>query len=116
MKVATDKQGNTLLSARPLLPEDQQEFKELEIMLDKDLRAIGLRQFDINGKAHKVYELISPKVNDRTRAILEDLQTFFKPTVPSGWKHESKNWVQQLSPVPAMSPVATPHPQLSTGR
>ena len=112
MKVVMEPNGNIRLFARPLLIEDQQEFKELEIMLDKDLRAIGLRQFEINDKAYKSYGLKSPKVNDRLDGIIEDLQRIFKPTVERGWKHDVSTWAQLPSPAQAtvQMPMGNPHP------
>ena len=113
MKVVTDPNGTIRLYARPRLIEDQQDFKELEILLEKDLRAKGLRQLDINGKGYKSYELTSTKINDRLGGILDDIRLFFTPTVPPGWKHEVNHWAIQPSPAPAMSqvPVANPYSQ-----
>ena len=113
MKVVMEPNGIIRLFARPLLPEDQQEFKELEIMLDKDLRAIGLRQFDINDKAHKSYGLKSPKINDRLQNVLGDLKEFFSADVPRGWKSEVTHWIQQPPPAQAVPqvPMGSPYPQ-----
>ena len=112
MKVVTDQNGIIRLYARPLLIEDQQEFKELEIMLKSDLTAIGLRQFDINDKKHKAYELKSPKTNHLVNKIIEDIGGIFKPTIEKGWKHEVTAWVLQPAPAPGMPPmpVANPYP------
>jgi len=53
-----DRDDLICLQARPLLPEDQQEFKELEIFINKRaLRAQGLRQSDINNKTYKTFVL-----------------------------------------------------------
>ena len=96
------------LRARPLLIEDQQEFKELEILLEKrTLMAQGLKQWDINDKAYKVFQLTSTKVNDRLLAVVEDLKTWFTPTIERGWKHEMADWV--LQPPPS---AAVPQPQI----
>ena len=96
------------LHARPLLIEDQQEFKALEILIEaKTLQARGLRQWEINGKTYKVFELKSIKYNDRLASIMEDINTIFKPTVERGWKHEITDWVAQPPPT-----VALPQPQI----
>ena len=101
------------LQARPLLLEDQQEFKELEIMLNKrTLNARGLKQMDINEKAYKVYDLNSPKINDRLTAVLQDIKDWFTPDVPRGWKHEEMNWIAQPSPAPMVSQPPIGNPQL----
>ena len=116
MKAVTEPNGNIRLYARPLLIEDQQEFKELEILLDKDLKAIGLRQFDINDKAYKSYGLKSPKINDRLQNILGDLKEFFTPDVPRGWKSEVTHWVPQPPPAQATPqvPMGNPYSQSPT--
>ncbi|MDR3182200.1 MAG: hypothetical protein LBT89_04630 [Planctomycetaceae bacterium] len=93
-----------LLQARPLLLEDQQEFSLIEIIVDKKtLQALGLRKHDINGEDYTVYELRAPKVNDRLSSVLDDLKTWFSPTIEKGWKHEVNDWV-----------IASPQPQQGT--
>jgi TIGR03009 family protein len=95
------------LQAKPLLSEDQQEFNLVEIVLDrKTLQALGLRKYDINNQGYTVYELKSPKVNDRLTSVLDDLKTWFTPTIERGWKHEVNNWIatNQLSPEQPLSP------------
>jgi len=83
------------LHARPLFIEDQQEFKELEIVLDKrTLTAIGLKQYDINDKGYRHFSLKQPQVNPRpVRSLLEDIREWFTPDVPRGWKHIEEPWV-----------------------
>lgn len=122
MKVVTvpDREDIIWLHARPLLIEDQQEFKELEILLDKkNLTAKGLRQRDINDKAHKVFELQPPVINPRIMGVLEDMKAFFTPTVAPGWKHEVMNWVAQPPPPASVSPqplVGNPQSSLPPSR
>lgn len=98
------------LQARPLLPEDQQEFKELEILLDrKTLMAIGLRQWDINGKGHKTFEFRSPKVYSHIPDVMGILRQWFTPTLERGWKEEVVDWaVAQPSPASVMPPIGQP--------
>ena len=114
MKVVTREDGLILLHARPLLAEDQQEFKELQILLEKDLRARGLLQYDINDKGHKVFELKDTQINPRLKYILEDIRGFFTPDKPIGWKLEVSNWVAEPTsqPVPAFGmpqpPIGSP--------
>jgi TIGR03009 family protein len=111
MKIVSTSENDTRvwLQARPLLIEDQQEFKQIDILLDKKtLQAQGLQQWDINEKAYKVFQLISPKTNDRLNFVLDDLKRWFTPEVPRGWKHEVSNWIlpQQARPQPrTASPV-----------
>ena len=92
------------LHARPLLPEDQQEFKELEILLDKrTLAAQGLKQWDINDKAYKVFDLRQPQVNPRILGnILDYIKETFTPDTPRGWKREERNWLASPPSIPAM--------------
>jgi TIGR03009 family protein len=101
------------LHARPLLIEDQQEFKELEILLDKrTLAARGLKQWDINDKAYKVFDLRQPQVNPRIIGnILDYIKDTFTPDTPRGWKREEMNWI--AAPQPAPPPVpAIQQPQM----
>ena len=115
MKVETKPNGLIWLYARPLLIEDQQEFRELVIILEKDLRAQGLLQHDINGKSRKVYELKSTRINPVMEDILDVFRRFLTPTTPPGWKRDIKDWVLQPPPAPAMPqmPIAGPPPQQS---
>ena len=105
MKIVSDPSRDDIiwLHARPLLMEDQQEFKELEILINKrDLAARGLKQWDINDKAYKVYELHSLRINERLSDILKDIASeLFLPISERGWKEEVVHW----TPPP---PVATP--------
>jgi TIGR03009 family protein len=103
MKIIPRQDEAIWLIARPLLVEDQQEFKELEILINRQtLHALGLKQTDINGKAYKVYELrIPPKINDRLNAIADDLKAHFTPDVPRGWKHDVHDWTAPSQPPPA---------------
>lgn len=108
MKIIPRPDDTIWLIARPLLIEDQQEFKELEILINKQtLHACGLKQWDINNKAYKVYELKTPKINTRLQAVFEDLKAHFTPEVPRGWKHEVHDWTPQPPPV-----AAAPQPQM----
>ncbi|MDR3232328.1 MAG: hypothetical protein LBT46_01440 [Planctomycetaceae bacterium] len=95
MKIApTANPDRIWLQAKPLLLEDQQEFSMIEIILDrKTLQAVGLKKYDISAEAYTVYELRSPKVNDRLSSVLDDLKTWFSPTVEKGWKHEVNDWI-----------------------
>ena len=100
MEVRPGPDGMIWLIARPLLIEDQSEFQELEILVNKQtLHARALKQWDINGKAYKVYDLGKPRVNDRLQAVFEDLKKFFSPEVPWGWKHDVHEWTLQPPPV-----------------
>jgi len=114
MKVVIEQSGIIRLFARPLLIEDQKEFKELEILLGKDLRAQGLRQWDINDKAYKAYSLKSTKIDNQLDKIVSDIKSFFVPETPSGWKKEVHDWaLEQPSPTAAMAQpqIANPPPQ-----
>ena len=84
--------------------EDQQEFKELEILINKrDLSARGLKQYDINDKTYKVYELHSLKINDRLGDILKDLASgLFSPISERGWTEEVMDWTAEPSATPVM--------------
>jgi TIGR03009 family protein len=106
------REDSVWLHARPLLIEDQQEFKQLEILIDKrTLHARGLRQWDINDKSYKVYELMLPVINPKIGPILEEIKTLFTPTIERGWKHEVVNWVVPASPSPAVPSPAAAMPQ-----
>jgi TIGR03009 family protein len=100
MKIVTGEQyknAQIWLLAKPLLLEDQQEFSQIEIRLDKDsLRAIALKKEDINGKAFTVYTLLSPKINDRVTSFLEDIKKWFTPVVPDGWTLDVNDWVLEV--------------------
>ncbi|MDR2117515.1 MAG: hypothetical protein LBP87_14155 [Planctomycetaceae bacterium] len=100
MKIVTAdqrKDNEIWLQAKPLLIEDQQEFSQIEIRLDKEnLRPIALKKEDINGKAFTVYTLLSPKINDRLTSFLEDIKKWFTPTVPDGWKLDVKDWILEV--------------------
>ena len=114
MKIVPDPSRDDIiwLHARPLLIEDQQEFKELEILINKkDLTARGLKQWDINDKAYKVFELRSPKINDRLGNILDDVRSgLFSPISERGWKEEVVNWTAEPSATPVLPqpPVGQP--------
>ena len=115
MKVVTDSNG-IMLYARPLLLEDQSEFKELVILLDKDLRAKGLQQLDINDKSYKRFALKPPIINGRLANIVDDIATFFRPEVERGWKKDIHEWNLRPPPAPAvpqtqMGNPAPPQPQ-----
>ena len=113
MKVITDPNGTLRLYARPLLIEDQSEFKELVILLDKDLRAQGLQQWDINDKSYKVFAFPNtPKINDKLGNILGDIATIFKPDVERGWKKEIHEWNLQPPPAPATPQMPMGNPAL----
>ena len=102
MKIVAGQNGMLQLNARPLLIEDQGEFKELEIFLAQDLRARGLRQWDVNDKTHKTFVLTSVKINDKLGNIVGDIATIFRPSVPFGWKSEVHRWDPQPPPAPAI--------------
>ena len=88
------------LLARPLMLEDQQEFLQIEIRLDKNnLRAIALKKDDINGKAHDVYVFDNVKVNPWGigNALPPNWLGFFNPTVPRGWQLEVSDLMQDMN-------------------
>ena len=88
------------LHARPLLIEDQQEFKELEILLDRrNLTAVGLKQWDINGNTYRSFQLETPQINRNTP--FADFIRRFASDLPRGWRHEVVEWV---APVPSSPP------------
>ncbi|MCL2710780.1 MAG: hypothetical protein FWE95_07855 [Planctomycetaceae bacterium] len=101
-----------ILRAKPLLIEDQQEFRELEIFIDKrNLTALGLRQDDINEKAYRSFTLKQHQINPRpVRSLLEDIKEWFTVDVPRGWRLEESNWVAPPPPVPAMQQPRTANP------
>jgi TIGR03009 family protein len=117
MKIVTDEQyKNTQiwLQAKPLLLEDQQEFAQIEIRLDKDsLRAIALKKEDTNGKAFTVYTLLSPKINDRLTSFVEDIKKWFTPAIPDGWTLDESNWVLEVQM--AQQPTTTVLPATPLG-
>lgn len=120
MKIVTSEQyksSQIWLQAKPFLSEDQQEFSQIEIRLDREtLRAIALKKEDINGKAFTVYTLLSPKINDRLTSFLEDIKKWFTPVIPEGWVLEVNDWVseiqvaqqQPISTLPGATPSAIP--------
>jgi len=94
------------LHARPLLIEDQREFKELEILLDRrNLTAQGLRQWDINGKTHRAFQLETPQINRNTP--FADFIGRFTSDVPRGWTRQIEEWTPP-SPPPSPS-IQQPH-------
>lgn len=104
MRIVPDSSKDDIiwLIARPLLTEDQQEFKELEILLDKKtLTARGLKQWDINGKAYRAFELQTPQINRRVN-LVEFIRDRFTPDIPRGWKKEEKDWVASPPSAPAI--------------
>jgi TIGR03009 family protein len=117
MKIVTAEQHKNTqiwLRAKPLLIEDQQEFSQIEIRLDKDsLRATALKKDDINGKAFTAYTLLSPKINDRLTSFLEDIRKWFTPTVPDGWTLDVNDWV--LEAQMAQRPATTVLPTTPSG-
>ncbi len=91
MKIVTlaDVKGKEIwLQAVPLNPEDQQEFRKIEIRLDhKTLIAKALKKEDINGKSHDVYTFHDVKINPwgLGGALPPAIVKIFSPTVPRGW-------------------------------
>ena len=122
MKVVTTRDTKTnedliWLFARPLLIEDQQEFKELEVLIEKkDLRARALKQSDINDKTYKVFTLTDTKINSRLNEVREDLMAFFTPMSDRGWTTVVSDWNAPPSyqPIPDLGvprpPVGNLHP------
>lgn len=112
MKMRTAEQNGTpliSLQAKPLLLEDQQEFTLIELLIEKNtFRAIGLKRYDINGKAFTVYQLQSPVINGNLGTILADLKTYFTPSIPRGWKHEVNDWAMDVSLEKQEQPVGLP--------
>lgn len=78
------------LEAIPLNPEDQQEFRKLEIHLDNDtLRAKALKKEDINGKAYDAYVFNDVKIySNFVTALSPAIIELFTPNVPRGWQVE----------------------------
>jgi hypothetical protein len=110
MKLVTTEQAKEAqiwFQARPLLLEDQQEFSQIEIRLDKaTLRAIALKKEDINGKDFTVYVLHTTRTNDRLHTVIEDVKQFFTPATPKGWQLEVNDWAaeaQTAQPQPAVA-------------
>ncbi len=108
MKIVTrpDLVGSEIwLQARPLTPEDQQEFQQIEIRLDANtLRAKALKKDDINGKAYDAYVLENVKINDLFSGQLpQALAHLFKPDVPRGWQLE----VTEMNAAPTAPPQGT---------
>jgi len=106
MRVLHRTDGLTVLYARPLQIEDQQEFRELVIMLENEtLRARGLKQYDINGMGHKVFVLTNTRVNRvDIPGIIDPLGLIvnrWPPRTPQGWTREESHWVPP-QPVPAV--------------
>jgi TIGR03009 family protein len=119
MNIVHRQDGNIHLYARPLLIEDQQEFRELEVLLDgKTLRALGLQQHDINGKAYKTFQLKSTKVHTGlvNFDIIRIIREFFTADTPFGWKLEVHAWTSQPPPppppAPAMPQMQVANPQM----
>ena len=103
------------LYARPLLVEDQHEFKELEVLIHKNnLTARALKQWDINDKAYKVFDLRAPVVNPRESfSVLDIIKRWFTPDIPRGWEREEMDyWIATPPPAPAAQQprVANPPP------
>ena len=100
------------LYARPLLIEDQQEFRELEILLYKNnLTARALRQWESNGKTYKVFTLQTPQINPRT-IVIDDIKKWFTADVPRGWKRDEMDWTNPSPSSPPPIP-ATSLPQVA---
>ena len=113
MKVENVSEEMIRLYARPLLPEDQQEFKELEVLIHKNnLVARALRQWSPHGKAYKVFDLRSPVINPAShQTIITIIKDIFTPDVPRGWKQKEMDWAAfpQSSPPPI---PAEQHPRI----
>lgn len=111
MKIVTAEQhkdSQIWLQARPKLIEDQAEFAQIEIRLDKKtLRATALKKDDINGKAYTVYVLSEPKINPPFS--LDFLSKFFNPDVPKGWKHVVEDFAVMQADLEPKQPQG--HPQ-----
>ena len=103
-----------ILQAKPLLMEDQQEFKELEIFIDRrSLTAVGLRQWDINEKTYRTFSLNQPQLNGKD-PVLEVIKRWFTAEVPRGWRLEEQDWVAPPPPpAPAMQQPRIALPPLS---
>ncbi|MDR0870950.1 MAG: hypothetical protein LBN39_09175 [Planctomycetaceae bacterium] len=112
MRIKTVEQDGSMmvhLQAKPLLPEDQQEFALVELLLDKNtFRAKGLKRYDINGKAFTVYDLHSPVINGNLSTVLSDIKTYFTPSVPRGWKHEVNDWALEVQMAKREQPGTVP--------
>lgn len=108
MKLVTreDKKDTEIwLQTRPRLIEDQQEFRQVEIRLDKKtMRATAIKKDDINGKAHTVYVLSNPKINPND--FVDNIIKLFTPSVPRGWKHQ----VEDMPEVIVADPAPPAHP------
>lgn len=79
------KDSEVWLQARPLRVEDQQEFCEVEIRLDKrTLLAKAIKKRDPNEKSYTAYVLSKHKIDD----LLGGLDRWsMRPSVPGDWKH-----------------------------
>lgn len=109
MKIVTSEQHKATqiwLQTRPRHIEDQSEFSQLEIRIDKKtLRAMALKKdLDVKGNAYKVYVLNEPKINDNLDRIRETLTGFFRSDIPKDWKHVVEDYT-------VMQAEATPRPQ-----
>jgi hypothetical protein len=94
MRVQHRQDGIIVLNARPLLPEDQQEFRELVILLEGDtLRARGLKQYDINEQGYKIFQLLDTRINP-LNIISSIIGGNWPPRPPRGWTHQVHNWEQ----------------------
>ena len=104
------------LHARPLQIEDQQEFKEIEILLDKrSLTAQGLKQWDINDKAYRAFQLTQPQINPVIPNVMDHIKNWFTADTPRGWRMDEQNYSPSQTsppPIPAVHqlPIASPPP------
>lgn len=112
------------LQVRPMTLEDQQEFRELEIRLDKKtLQAVAVTRFEINGTSISRYQLYGAKVNPILGNISRWIRDHFVATIPDrDWTHEVVEWTEDMQaetpePNPAASnrgvaePYRPPNPQ-----
>lgn len=102
------KDSEVWLQARPLRIEDQQEFCEIEIRLDKrTLQAKAIKKHDPNGKSYTAYVLSKHKINDPLGALD---RWSMRPSVPNDWKH-----IVEDMPVPEQASGPRPIPASNVG-
>ena len=95
MKIVTPlerQQTELWLQVRPLMREDQQEFRELEIRLDKKLQASAVTRFETNGITVTRYQLYDAKVNSVITTMGTWIRDHFVATIPRDWTHEIFDW------------------------
>ncbi len=111
MKIVTPanvRDSELWLQVRPLTLEDQQEFRELEIRLDKKLQANAITRSETNGINVSRYQLFDVKINSifNFGAWIRD---HFVASIPRDWTHEVLDWAEE-SPGTATAGPPNPNP------